>query len=124
MVGIVLNLRPFRGELGSELAFRGPPPRATVIMASCPKGLTGTEWLVAQGARSEVLRYRGGILNPELSSNLMGWGMRTELPVQEDDAADWQVAYGEHRRENLQAASVDPGRMVQYVAGRPCVAPG
>ena len=90
----------------------------------CPKGLTGTEWLVAQGARTELPRYRSGSVNPELSSNLLGWGMRTELPVQEDDAADWQAAYGEHRREKLQSASFDPGRMVQYVAGRPCVAPG
>ena len=91
----------------------------------CPKGLTGTEWLVAQGARTELPRYRSGSVNPELSSNLLGWGMRTELPVlEDDDAADWQFAYGEHRREKLQAASFDPGRMVQYVAGRPCVAPG
>ena len=73
----------------------------------CPKGLTGTEWLVAQGARTELPRYRSGSVNPELSSNLLGWGMRTELPVQEDDAADWQSAYGEHRREKLQAASFD-----------------
>ncbi len=92
-------------------------------MASCPTGLAGTEWLVAQGARTELPRLREGILNPEMSSALF-WGSRTETPVQEDDAADWQVAYGEHRHENLQAASVDPGRMVQYVAGRPCVAPG
>ncbi len=93
-------------------------------MASCPKGLSGTEWLVAQGARTELPRLRTGIRNPEMSSALMYWGTRTEIPVQEDDAADWQVAYGEHRREKLQSATFDPGRMAQYVAGRPCVAPG
>ena len=93
-------------------------------MASYPKGLAGTEWLVAQGARTEMPRLREGKLNPEMSSHLMYWGLRTETPVQEDDAADWQVSYGERRREKLQSASFDPGRMVQYVAGRPCVAPG
>ena len=96
----------------------GPP----LSWPLAPKGsLAQSGWL---GARTELPRYRDGILNPELSSNLIGWGMRTELPVQEDDAADWQVSYGEHRREKLQTASFDPGRMVQYVAGRPCAAPG
>ena len=93
-------------------------------MASCPKGLVGTEWLVAQGARNELPRARQGQVNPELSSSLMYWAVKTETPVQEDDAADWQIAYGEHRRSKLQAAAVDPARMVQYVAGLPCVVPG
>lgn len=89
----------------------------------CPKGLVGTEWLVAQGARTEMPRFKEGRVNPELSSGLMYWSLRTEVEPSRDDAADWQLAYAEHRRERLQAASVDPARMVQYVAGRPCVAP-
>ena len=93
-------------------------------MDSCPKGLVGTEWLVAQGALTELPRAREGKWNPELSSSLMYWAEKTETAVKDDDAAVWQVAYGEHRRSKLQAAAVDPARMVQYVAGRPCVVPG
>ena len=94
-------------------------------MAGCPKGLAGTEWLVAQGARHEMPRARRGTVNPELSSsNLQYLAENTEQVVDEDHAADWQCAYAEHRRSTLQAAAVDPARMVQYVAGRPCVVPG
>ena len=50
--------------------------------------------------------------------------MKTEQAVKEDDAAAWQMAYAEQRRTSLRAAAVDPARMVQYVAGRPCVVPG
>lgn len=93
------------------------------MAGDCPKGLVGTEWLVAQGARTEMPRAKLGRVNPELSSALMFWSQNTQVEPSEEDAENWQIAYGEHRRENLQAASVDPGRMVQYVAGRPCVAP-
>ena len=93
-------------------------------MATCPKGLAGTEWLVAQGARHELPRARSGMVNPELSSSLQYLAVRTEQEIKEDDAAVWQMAYAEQRRTTLQAAAVDPARMVQFVAGRPCVVPG
>lgn len=93
-------------------------------MADCPRGLVGTEWLVAQGARHELPRARVGKVNPELSSSLMYLAQKTEMEVAEDDAEVWQVAYADERRSKLQAAAMDPGRMVQYVAGRPCVVPG
>ena len=93
-------------------------------MDACPKGLVGTEWLVAQGARNEMPRARSGIVNPELSSDLQYLACNTEQELREDDAADWQKAYSEQRRTSHRAASVDPARMVQYVAGRPCVVPG
>ena len=48
----------------------------------------------------------------------------TTQEIKEDDAAVWQMAYAEQRRGSLQAAAVDPARMVQMVAGRPCVVPG
>ena len=123
-LGSSFNLWLCCGELSAKqpLAFRR---RATAaIMADCPKGLVGTEWLVSQGVRHELPRVRQGSFNPELSSNLMYHAENTEKPVPEDDAAVWQWSYAEHRRSSLQAAAVDPGRMVQYVAGRPCVAPG
>ena len=50
--------------------------------------------------------------------------VKTEQEIKEDDAAVWQLAYAEQRRTTLQAAAVDPARMVQFVAGRPCVVPG
>ena len=93
-------------------------------MVTCPKGLAGTEWLVAQGARHELPRARSGMVNPELNSALQYLAVKTEQAVKEDDAADWQMAYAEQRRTSLRAAAVDPARMVQYVAGRPCVVPG
>ena len=93
-------------------------------MATCPKGLAGTEWLVAQGARHELPRARSGKVNPELSSSLQYLAVMTEQEIKEDDAAVWQMAYAEQRRGTLQAAAVDPARMVQMVAGRPCVVPG
>lgn len=93
-------------------------------MDACPKGLVGTEWLVAQGARNEMPRARSGKVNPELSSALQYLATKTAQELKEDDAADWQMAYAEQRRTSLQAAAVDPARMVQYVAGRPCVVPG
>ena len=93
-------------------------------MVTCPKGLSGTEWLVAQGARHELPRARSGMVNPELSSSLQYLAMRTQQEIKEDDAAVWQMAYAEQRRTTLQAAAVDPARMVQFVAGRPCVVPG
>ncbi len=92
------------------------------MAASCPKGLVGTEWMVSQGARTETSRAQQGVgQNPELSSALMFLAARSAVEVDESGAENWQVAYGHHRRETLQAASVDPARMVQYVAGRPCV---
>ena len=93
-------------------------------MATCPKGYAGKEWLFAQGARHELPRFRSGIVNPEFSSRLQYLAKVTEQEVNEDDAADWQIAYSEHRRSSLLAATVNPARMVQYVAGRPCVVPG
>ena len=101
-----------------------PVVAAAAVMALYPKGLVGTEWLVAQGSRHEIPRLEAGLVNPELSSSLMNWGIRSQTSVDEMGAQDWQVAYGEHRRSNLQAAAMDPARMVQYVAGRPCVVLG
>jgi hypothetical protein len=65
---------------------------------------------------------RGHDRNPELTDPLVLLGMRTAVQIDESGAQGWQVAYGESRRETLQVAAVDPARMVQYVAGRPCVA--
>ena len=64
-------------------------------MADCPRGLVGTEWLVAQGARHELPRARVGKVNSELSSSLMYLAQRTEMEVAEDDAEVWQVAYAD-----------------------------
>ncbi len=64
----------------------------------------------------------GHARNAELTDPLVLLGMRTAVPIDESGAQAWQVAYGESRRETLQSAAVDPARMVQYVAGRPCVA--
>ena len=113
-----------RGDLSSKLSPAVRRRASATIMADCPRGLAGTEWLVSQGARHELPRVRQGTFNPELSSNLMYLAMNTEKRAPEDDAAVWQMAYAEERRSKLQAASVDPARMVQYVAGRPCVVPG
>ena len=93
-------------------------------MFTCPKGLAGTEWLVAQGARHELPRARSGLVNPELSSRLQYLAMKTEQVVKDYKAAQWQRAYADHRRTSLRAAAVNPACMVQYVAGRPCVVPG
>ena len=122
--GSSLGLWLCRGELSSKLPLAVRRRASAAIMADCPKGLAGTEWLVSQGVRHELPRVRQGTFNPELSSYLMYLAENTEKPVAEDDAAVWQMAYAEERRSNLQAASVDPARMVQYVAGRPCVVPG
>ena len=89
-------------------------------MATCPKGLAGTEWLVAQGARHELPRARSGKVNPELSSNLQYLAVMTEQEIKEDDAAVWQMAYAEQRRTTLQAAAVDPARMLAYGSNGCC----
>ena len=64
------------------------------------------------------------MVNPEFSWELQYFANQTEQEVKEDDAAHWQMAYADQRRTSLRAAAVDPARMVQYVAGRPCVVPG
>jgi hypothetical protein len=88
-----------------------------------PKGLVGPEWLLSQGARTETQRMQHGHgRNPELTDPLALLGMRTAVEIDVSGAESWQVAYGDSRRETLQSAAVDPARMVQYVAGRPCVA--
>ena len=97
---------------------------SAATMFPCPKGVAGTEWLVAQGARHKLPRAQSGMVNPELSSNLQYLAVMTTQEIKEDDAAVWQMAYAEQRRGSLQAAAVDPARMVQFVAGRPCVVPG
>ena len=125
MVGCFLNLGCIVTSSLQSFFFAVRCRGSAATMAGCPKGLAGTEWLVAQGARQELPRARLGTVNPELmSSNLQYLATRTEQEVNEDQAADWQCAYAEHRRSTLQAAAVDPARMVQYVAGRPCVVLG
>ena len=72
----------------------------------------------------ELPRSRSGVVNPELSSLIQAWAERTAeegIPCEGPTVTGWQLHLAHHRRDNLQAANHDPARMVQYVAGRPCV---
>ena len=92
------------------------------MAAECPRGLQGVEWLTAQGARGAYVKSASGLINPELTSALVHWAANTVVPLPEDPAAEpWQNAISEYRRQSLKALDLDPARMVQYVAGSPCV---
>jgi len=83
----------------------------------------GVDWLRSTGGRLQILGNRAE-LNYQFSSVLQRAAELTlaaRPDVSSDSAEDWQFAYQEHRLASLKAAAVDSGRMVQYVAGRPCV---
>lgn len=89
-----------------------------------PKGLVGAEWLLSAGARQETARLaKTGIWNPELSSALMHLAQRTTPPPQPEPSETWKRAVFDQRQDTLRAVSMDPGQMVQIVAGRPCIVP-
>ena len=92
------------------------------MASDCPRGLQGVEWLTAQGARGAFIKSASGLINPELTSALVHWAANTVEPLPEDPNSEpWQNAVSEYRRQSLKALDFDPARMVQYVAGRPCV---
>ena len=107
-------------RLSSRCQFSGfnMEPRRPV-----PPGLQGKEWLYLQGCRAESARTSPGAKNPEFDNDMLLTGARTRVRPDESNAQDWQLGYAQSRRDTMQCADFDPGRMVQYVEGRPCVAP-
>ena len=61
------------------------------MVAECPRGLQGVEWLTAQGVRGAYVKSALGLINPELTSPLVP--ANTVVPLPEDPAAEpWQNA--------------------------------